>query len=139
MQQLYRHSNALLGVDPDFTEKVLEDPAFLSDAWLLLQTEPVVQLLGMVNVNAITRELTALVVAPEHRRQGHGRRILSELRERNIPYHLSCLSTNAEALAFYRSVPWLKEGPSIDHVSRRQKIAFRLCYFTFLTQSAGEV
>lgn len=126
MADLYRRSNALMGTDPDFTALVLADPTFHSQTWLLLSPDKT-RLQGLVRV--VDHEVSCLAIEPDERRQGHGRRIMEWLRDHHQPFHLSCLGTNHDALAFYRSLPWLQEGPTVEHISRRQKICYTLVYF----------
>lgn len=126
-EALYRRSNELLGVDPQFTEKIVSEPTFRTHLWLWLVDG---ELVGLCR--AVDSEWSCVTVEPTRRRQGHGRRMLEawlQAHPEATPVRLSCLATNAEALTFYRTLPWLREGATIECFSRRHKIAYALVYF----------
>lgn len=128
MTALYQRSNDARGVDPEFTQSVLAEPTFRTHMWLLVVEQRLVGMLRRVN-----GEISCVTVHPDERRRGWGRTMMEWLRDQREPFQLTCLSSNVEALAFYRRLPWLREGPTIEHTSRRHKISYGLVYFDFLT------
>lgn len=128
MAALYRQSHRLMGVPEDFTEAKVAEPTFRSHMWLTLSADGE-ELWGMLRL--VDMEVSCVTVAPKYRRRGVGRAMLEELRRKDEPFSLTCLASNPVAMEFYRSLWWLKEGPTIEHTSRRDGTSYALTTFDF--------